>query len=302
MSLHGRKVIICTTFREFNGNANDAIQRLFLRSLKRQTYQNYILVATTFGEEYVGKALTEEGIQHALYAGDAGEYRFSSTQVVQNAIRHIEGPGSAVLIWTTCDDLFEDTFLEKVVRQLTPRAACTALPHIMYRTMEDYEQRKVYAHCWGGIDTICFDADVFLDPKVIDVLKSYENKGWGYFEYFLSGIARVFCERMYNIWPARIERIDNDRKANNETPAYFKLTSSHNERTYAAFARDFDLKGDLYSGIFAYSLPPEAVWMKLVFIVKITEVRIRAVFWRFANRYTPQSIKSFIRNLRKPTA
>jgi hypothetical protein len=45
------KIIVCTTFRDFTGSENDDIQRLFLSSLDFQSYKNFELVVTLFGEK-----------------------------------------------------------------------------------------------------------------------------------------------------------------------------------------------------------------------------------------------------------
>lgn len=43
-----KKIVLTTTFRSFEGNKNDRLQQMFLKSLSRQTYQNFILVVTIF--------------------------------------------------------------------------------------------------------------------------------------------------------------------------------------------------------------------------------------------------------------
>ena len=36
-----KKILIATTFRNFNGSENDKIQRMFLNSLVNQSYKNF---------------------------------------------------------------------------------------------------------------------------------------------------------------------------------------------------------------------------------------------------------------------
>ncbi len=292
-----RKIIICTTFREFNGNSNDWIQRVFLGTLKKQTYQNYILVATTFGEENVEKVLAEENIPHITVAGEADQYRFSSTQVLENGINIIDKPESYIIIWTTCDDLFDETFFEKLVSELLPLSAYTSLPHIVYKNVEDYKMGKVGSYCYGGIDTVCFDADIFLIPEVREVIHKYQNKGWGFFEYFLSGVGKVFCKEMINLWPTKIARIDNDRSANNETRAYFDLTSSHNAKTYGEFKHKYSIKGDVYSSIFYYKTPMKYAGIKLRTFLRITEYRLKNKFAKKIIRFLPRSLKDLLKKI-----
>jgi hypothetical protein len=292
-----RKIIVCTTFREFNGNSNDQIQRLFLRTLKKQTYQNYTLVATTFGEKNVETALAEEGIPHRVFAGNAGEgYRFSATQVLENGIKLIDAPGSYIIIWTTCDDLYDPSFFEKIITTLTPLSACTSLPHVTYRTIEDYEAKNISSYCYGGIDLVCFDADIFLNPEVQEAVRAYPNKGWGLFEYFLSGIGRVFAKKMYNVWPAKIERINNDRKANNETKSYFDMSTEHNRASYQAFVKKYNIKGDMYASIFAYKTPLRYAKTKFMIALMITRYRLEnSIYKSKAFISVPPSIKKLFK-------
>lgn len=276
----GRKILICTTFREFNGNSNDKIQRLFLSTLKRQTYQNYLVVATTFGEKNVESALREEKVPHVIFAGDAGEYRFSSTQVMENGISLIDKSKSYIIIWTTCDDLLEDRFFERIVNTMTPFSCCTSLPHIVYRNIEDYKKKKIGGRIYGGIDLICFDGDVFLNSEARSAIRDYPNKGWGLFEYFLSGIGRVFCQRMYNAWPAQIEAIRNDRKANNETLSYFDSSTTYNKKKYVDFIRKYSLKGDVYSSILCYKTSFRYVKVWSMIFIMVTIYRIQGAFFK----------------------
>ena len=48
-----KKIVVTTTFRSFMGDKNDRLQRSFLRSLKKQTYQNFILVVTIYREKNI---------------------------------------------------------------------------------------------------------------------------------------------------------------------------------------------------------------------------------------------------------
>ncbi len=71
----GREIIICVTFREFDGSTNDLIQRRFLDSLSQQTYRNFRLVVTNFREKNVAGDL--ERVFDSLRAGAVGD-RYAS--------------------------------------------------------------------------------------------------------------------------------------------------------------------------------------------------------------------------------
>lgn len=300
-SLVGRKVIISTSFREFNGNNNDYIQRAFLKSLKAQTYKNYVLAATTFNEKNVERALTEEGIPHVVKAGKVEDgFRFSVTEVIKNAMTLIDKPGSYVLIWTCCDDLYAPDFLERLVEKLTPLSSATSLPHVVYKNVDEYKKGNIGGYTYGGIDFVCFDADVFLIPEVKEVINKYTNKGWGFTEYFLSGIGRVFCKNMYNLWPTKVGRIDNDRVASNEGRDYFDLSISHNRKSYEAFVKHYGLKGDAYSHIFFYKTSWRYVNIKMRIFFNILRYRLEAISTKSMKRYLPQGMKDAMKKILKP--
>ncbi len=46
-----REILVCVTFREFDGGENDAIQRKTLESFRQQTYKNYCLIVTVYREK-----------------------------------------------------------------------------------------------------------------------------------------------------------------------------------------------------------------------------------------------------------
>ena len=185
-----RKIIICTTFREFNGNSNDKIQRLFLESIKEQTYKNFILSVTTFGEKNVEKVLVQEEIPHIIFKGDAGEYRFSLTQVLQNAISLIINSDSHIILWTTCDVIFEKDFFENIINEFKPGYCGTSLPHSVYTNHDNYINNNNPWKLWWGLDLIFFDSDILASVKVNNIIDNYPNNGWGYFEFFLSGVGK----------------------------------------------------------------------------------------------------------------
>src|SRR3954465_7252148 len=96
----GRRIYVCTTFREFNGDPNATIQEHFLDSLEAQSYTNWELVATTFGERKVTATLGERSFDsRVIDAGAPGDYRYSLTDVVSNAVRALEETGG-ILLWT----------------------------------------------------------------------------------------------------------------------------------------------------------------------------------------------------------
>ena len=110
-----RRLVVCTTFRSFNGSPNDRIQREFLRAVAAQTYPDWELAVTIFGETGVEDALRTAEVPFTVFEGSPGDYRFSLTEVLSNGVAHADstGHGSSIVLWTTCDVVFPPTSLRR---------------------------------------------------------------------------------------------------------------------------------------------------------------------------------------------
>ena len=95
-----KKVVITSTFRSFEGNVNDKMQELFLRSLKKQTYQNFVLVVTIFRERNVEQSVKSILGDKAVfvYSEIAEEYRYSLSKVVLNGIDYGTNNDCSILV------------------------------------------------------------------------------------------------------------------------------------------------------------------------------------------------------------
>lgn len=238
-----KKIVIAATFRDFNGNANDQIQRLFLKSIRNQTHQNYLLAVTTFREKNVARALSEEGVSHVIFQGDAGEHRYSLTQVMLNGIKVSKEYKDSIMLWTTSDVVFDPHFFENIAARTGSQTCGTSYPHTMYDSVEDYAKRKSSGLLWYGIDSIFYSSDVFEQPMAEESLRKYPNEGWGHGDYFFVAFGNAFYKNLINIRRySKINRITNDRKAANETTNYFADTDTDNLRMYRRFINDFNLK------------------------------------------------------------
>ena len=134
----GRRIYVCTTFREFNGDPNAEIQQRFLDSLEAQTHTNWELVATTFGEKNVASTLASRSFaSRVIDGGTHSSYRYSLTDVVTNGIRALEETGG-ILLWTTADIVFSPTFLETTNAYCIPGVAGLSHPHDAYGSIDDY--------------------------------------------------------------------------------------------------------------------------------------------------------------------
>lgn len=79
-----REILVCVTFREFDGGINAKIQRKFLESITKQTYKNFRLVVTNYREKLVRKILDESELSYEFHQSEKRDCRFSWTEVIRN--------------------------------------------------------------------------------------------------------------------------------------------------------------------------------------------------------------------------
>src|SRR4030043_1750121 len=107
-----KKVIICTTFRDFIGGPNDDIQREFLRYINNQEYKNWLLVVTIYKEKNVEKEVLNriDKSKVIFIYSKLTDCRFSLTEVFLNGI-NVSKYRNNVVIWVNSDILVEPDFL-----------------------------------------------------------------------------------------------------------------------------------------------------------------------------------------------
>lgn len=247
------KIIICTTFREFKGTENDKIQYMFLDNIKKQTYQNFQLVTTTFGEKkvkdvvdsYFGEKSTVFDVQLPK------EYRFSLTDVVLNGIKEAEDcPEDSVIIWCTCDVQFEPDLFEIIAKNYENGISGIIHPNIIYNSVDDLILKKGYYGSLGrGIDLLFYDSNVLIKAKQ-DII-NYRFYDWGVFEYFMVALALKYSLKKVNLFClSPIHKVENNRKLTEETKNYFSRCLKMNGPIFLNYWNEnFSQKksfGDLY--------------------------------------------------------
>jgi hypothetical protein len=246
-----RRIIVCTTFRSFDGSPNDRIQREFLRGIAAQTYPNWELVVTVFGETGVEGALQNVRVPFVVVQGSAGDYRFSLTEVLSNGVAHADsiGRGTSIVLWTTCDVVFPPRLFERIAGRFKPGDAGTSHPHREAASFEDYAAGRIkdvrpYGPLsretrYEGIDFVYFDADLFAaGSPARAALQKYRFVDWGLFEHFLTGLARLHATRRLNLWaPTPVVKIGNDRGVGKETASYLQRAW---DRNYVPMRRFLD--------------------------------------------------------------
>jgi hypothetical protein len=246
-----RQLVIGTTFRSFDGSPNDRIQREFLRALAAQTYADWELAVTIFGETGVEQALRDAGTPFTVFRGSTGDYRFSLTEVLSNAIAHADSiaHGTSIVLWTTCDVVFPPRLFEGIVGRFEPGDAGTSHPHLEAASFEDYAAGRI-KDIWPyaplsrerrneGIDFIYFDGDLFAPGSPsLAALEKYRFVDWGLFEHFLTGLAQLHAGRRLNLWAsAPVVKIGNARGVGKETESYFQRAW---DRNYVSMRRFLD--------------------------------------------------------------
>ena len=266
------KIILCTTFRDFNGTDNDKIQYMFLDSIKNQTYQNYIVVTTTFGEKKVKDVVTECLGSKSVVKNVAipQEYRFSLTDVVLSGIEVAEqSKEHSIIVWYTCDIQLKSDFFQVLIDNYRPDYSGIIHPNIVYNTLEDFKSKSgQVALLDGGIDLLFFDSSVLIKAKqdIVD-FRFYD---WGVFEYFLVALAMKYSPYRINLFNiTKLRKILNDRKLTKETEAYFKKCSDMNLPILQKFFNennicDFVWEGSGYKSHFKFKMLKDGLFSKYV--------------------------------------
>lgn len=250
--LNMREILVCITFREFDGSVNDKIQRRVLESFKAQTYQNFRLIVTNFKEKNVKKVLEEIKLPFEFHQSDLNGFHMSWTEVIQNSFPHIK-KDKHIILWTNADNIFEPNFFSEVIKNFQTGHGGTSWPMLYYASLEDfekgntitnesmYEGSKILNNPYNSIiykmiikfvpkntiyyfdaaewvpDVIFLDGDLFLDTQNIkDFIEHKMDGAW-------QGMAQnlmlaFFSNNLINIvYKSKVHIIRNVRKRGGET-------------------------------------------------------------------------------------
>ena len=133
-----QQILVCMTFREFDGDINDRIQRLALQSIKDQTYQNYKLIVTVYREKNVQNVLSEYGFDYVIHECQIeDDYTHSWTEVISNSFKYLQ-KNQHIIYWTQADTVIEDNFFEQIVTNYQEGYCGTSWPILYHKSIEDY--------------------------------------------------------------------------------------------------------------------------------------------------------------------
>lgn len=217
------KIIIATTFRSFNNDKNDKMQRRFLKSILRQNYENYELVVTIFQEKNVQETLKPifgEKV-HFCKSNDM-EHRYSLSEVFQNGVDYGISNGADIILWCTGDVILQRSFFQTIDEKYCVGVAGISHPNIIITENHDNKIKIVEPMpIKRGIDAVFFDLNLFKGDAY-RLIKRYRFYNWGIFEHFLAGIALKYAANRINIYAkAKVYKMENDRVASNDSSEFF---------------------------------------------------------------------------------
>ena len=136
-----REILVTVTMRDFKGKGTDDIQKLFLRSIAHQTYQNYKLVVTLYGEKNVENVLIEEKIKHICIPTKITDNTLSFTEIVSNAFQFLQ-KGKHIILYTNADNVFDKNYFQEIINNFSSGVGGTSYPPLHYYSIDQYNRKE----------------------------------------------------------------------------------------------------------------------------------------------------------------
>ena len=203
-----RRIVLCTTLRDFDEDVpegesmseNCQMQELFLRCVARQTYQNFRLVLTTFGEKNdksIHKAVDaifddpEQREKVIIVREDLeSDYRFSMTSVLLNGIEEARKGYDPIVVWCNGDIVLQGNLFETLDKLYADDLAGTSHPSLMTLSMKYFREQAVgFPPVNTTFDMMFFAARLLQDEEVLEWIKKYRFYDRGLFSAFLVALA-----------------------------------------------------------------------------------------------------------------
>jgi hypothetical protein len=288
-----KKILICTTFREFNENENAKMQNMFLDSLKSQTYKNFELIVTIFNEKNVENELIKSKLPFKTYTNQTSEYRFSLSEVFLNGLKSANE--NDIIIWTTSDIIYDKDFLQNIQKKVKKETCAISYPLTIYNDFNCYMNKsgKIF---YDGIDVLMFNADIFFKNKeAMDDLNKYKFINWGMFEFFLIGLGKIYFKKNLIIAPNSIKKIENNRQINNESDHYLNASNQNNKEVFLLFTNKHNLDNNFYEWLLNFKMASFNPILKIKNYLKLQNNKNK--FLRKIKKIIPKVIKNLIRNI-----
>lgn len=259
-----REILITVTFRDFTGGSTDEIQRMVIKSIATQTYQNYKLIVTVSKEKKVEQVLKEYGVKYICHKSN--DYRW--TTVFSNAFQYLE-KGKNIILTTSADNVFDPNFFQEIISHFEPGIGGTSYPPFHYFSLDKYEEgvannyrdfksssqwvdyhdRKEIQYFFQIDPNVIIPECIFLDG---DLMLEKKNKQL-YLDHKLVGVACPGCalsimagfyaKRLINlIYKTKVHTIETPQKL--KTVSHDFTTWKKNDDIVHSFfkKRDFDDK------------------------------------------------------------
>jgi len=246
-----KEIIVCTTMRDFKGSDNDLIQLKFLNSLKMQEQVKIKLVITLFGEKKVPEVVRGIFEDATFYEGFPGDYRYSLTQVINNAIdfKKKQNNDELAIFWTTCDVIYEEDFILKCIPYLNnKKSIVTSHPHKIV-DLKNINDGTIISGLDSGFDMLIFSSRLVSDQVFTKAHYDYVFKDWGVYEHFLISLAELVNDaEMYNVFEESIiSKIENDRNLTNEPSQFLIDSHKRNSQVFKNFLSDHGLNSKYFN-------------------------------------------------------
>lgn len=209
------KIIVNTTFRDFKGNENDRMQINFLKSLQRQTMQDFMLVVTIFNEGNVEEIVQSMLGNQCVFIYDEmnGNYKFSLSKTFMNGVDYGLQNNADILLDCSSDIILQSNFLEVVAKNCCENSAGICHPNIFLNKTSAGKRVFEYGEISKGIDARYFSLDLFRNNHVYDLMNKYPSFDYGAgIEMQLCCIGIKYAKKRHNIFPeSKVLKVENDR-------------------------------------------------------------------------------------------
>ena len=243
------KIIVNTTFRDFTGGINDKMQINFIKSLKRQTMQDFMLVVTIFGERNVEDTIRSMLGDKCTFIYDEmeGDYRFSLSKTFMNGVDYGLRNHIDILLDCSSDIILQRNFLEVVAKRCGKYEAGISHPNLFMEKTKTSEPVFKCGKISKGIDARYFSLDIFKNKHVYNLMKKFPSYNYG------AGIEKQMCcigikyaKRRSNIFmESKVLKVENDRGgASGKKNSFMREGEMRNTPTVVRFMKSEGLSND----------------------------------------------------------
>ena len=290
-------IIFTTTFRPFSNSKNDEIQLEFIRSLKRQTSNKWILLTTQFLDETIDDEIDLLLANKLIHFKK--NIKYNHNDVVLNAIDFVDNNieyQDFFIVWTNSDLIYPEDFVEKLLLILEETGSFIMYPNIHKKSLISI---KTYATNFlnDGIDCIGFSSKTNL-REIQRLLNLYRTSGYGYFEYLLASILYIHSSTSINIRgrfeiPIKIENQKQRKHSHNKKSQ--QIQAIINKKILLKYLKMNDLKGYfVYPNMIGYLFSDKKFLSFIFATLKTLRNLIYIYIFIVVSKLIPNSYKNFL--------